>query len=147
MSLEKFSFSQKPCVIQSGNSAKFPSLLENQKLAYLFGTDEEPFIIIINLETGDIQNRPVPLQLKTYKYSSGALVSSNRLYLFGGVTDSMDKISKSAFLYNPISNNVEKLQNMIFPAYAFPTILINQYLYLIGGRKEGFDVEAIYNRC
>lgn len=147
VTLEKFSCSQKPCYIPSGASEAPQTISQQTKFALLFGTDEEPFILMLNLDTGQVTSRPVPLKLRLYKYQGGYACSAMCFYLFGGVTQQLDKISQRAYLYDPINDRVDQLSPMVFPAYAFPTFKMGKALYLVGGRREGTDAAAVYDRC
>jgi len=53
---------------------------------------------------------------------------------FGGVRDFMDKVQKSTYIYNANTETAERAMNMIYEAYAFPSVYAYPWIYVCGGR-------------
>lgn len=114
---------------------------------YLFGTDEEPFIIEFNVMKGQVRNMPVPLTLQLSCYQSGAKLNSYDFLLCGGIHHQMDQIMKKTYIYSSETHSAEEISPMLQERYTFNCIYKNSYVYALTGRTYGEDNEAILRRC
>ena len=47
----------------------------------------------------------------------------------------MDKVQKSCYIYNALTETGNVMARMIHEAYAFPSIFLYPYVYTFGGRS------------
>ena len=119
----------------------------NEELFYMFGTDEEPFIMEFNITKGSIRNLPVPLGLQLYCYQSGAKVGEREYFLCGGIHYQMDQILRKCFLYNGDTQSANAMPPMFQERYTFNCLFKAPYVYAIAGRSYGEDNDAILKKC
>jgi hypothetical protein len=112
----------------------------------IFGTDLEPFQIEIDALNGNIQIVPIPTNLRINCFQSICRIDYNQLFFCGGITTELNKIFKSAYIYNLNTRIVTKLGKMSNIRYTFPSINCNGYVYVIGGREFGGDKTAIMSK-
>ena len=113
----------------------------------IFGTDSEPFMIEVNSSTLEVAKRPIPLNLKLRNFQGCCRIDNNRVFFSGGINISFQKISARSFIYNLPTQEVTLVPNMRRMRYTFPTIYMNNAVYVIGGREYGDDKTAIFCDC
>lgn len=158
--IEKFSHCSAPIYVTHSNikQAKLEKFVfiektnkQSKSLAdeifYLFGTDEEPFIMEFNLSKNQVRNLPVPLSLNLYSYQSGARLSEQEFFLCGGIHHQMDQIIKKAFIYSTQTHSALTMPPMLQERYTFNCVYKSPYLYCLAGRSYGEDNEAILSHC
>ena len=146
--LSKFSQSQTPIVINEGFGEKLDnSRSDSDEVLYLFGTDNEPFILEFNITKDRAKSLPVPLSLELCCYQGGVKLENSYYFLCGGIHFQMDFICRKCFIYRADEKRAEKQLDMFQQRYTFSTIYKKPYIYAIGGRTYGEDREAILSSC
>lgn len=160
--IEKFGHSSPPIYIQS--TSKQPKVNKNEKIVlgenlskqpnsssdeifYLFGTDEEPFIMEFNVTRMQVRNLPVPLSLRLYCYQSGVQLTDKEYFICGGIHHQMDQIMKTVYIYSTLTHSANELATMFKERYTFNCVYKNPYIYSLAGRTYGEDNEAILSNC
>ena len=121
--------------------------LITEEIIYLFGTDEEPFIMEFNISKTQVKNLPVPLSLHLFCYQAGAKLNDHEYFLCGGIHHQMDQIMKKAYVYSSLTHTAQVLPLMLQERYTFNCLYKNPYIYVLAGRTYGEDNEAILKRC
>ena len=118
-----------------------------EEIIYLFGTDEEPFIMEFNVTRSSVRNLPAPLSLRLFCYQSGAKLNDHEYFLCGGIHHQMDQIMKKTYIFSSESQNAQLMPSMLQERYTFNCVYKNPYVYAIAGRSYGEDNDAILKRC
>ena len=111
----------------------------------IFGTDQEPFQIEIDMNTKDISIYPIPCKLKLRNFQGVCRINDNELFFCGGINITFQRITSKAFIYNLETREITTLVDMRRMRYTFPMIHHNNCVYVIGGREYGNDQFAIYS--
>lgn len=111
----------------------------------IFGTDQEPFQMEVDMNTKDISIFPIPCKLKLRNFQGVCRINDNELFFCGGINITFQRISSKAFIYNLEKREITNLVEMRRMRYTFPTIFHNNCVYVIGGREYGSDNFAIYS--
>jgi N-acetylneuraminic acid mutarotase len=114
---------------------------------YVFGTDEEPFQLEIDTETGEVSLSGIPTSLRLQNFQGVCRTASNKVVFAGGINVNFNKISHNCFEYNLETKEIKKLEQMKSGRYTFPLVKFKHYLYAIGGREYGDDQVSIYRTC
>lgn len=144
--LQDFGYSQAPIVIRHSASAAAQPL-PVKGVAHLFGTDNEPKILAVSLDAGDVQARAVPLQMRLFTFQGGVALEEGKYLLFGGIRDFMDKAQRCTAIFNAADSSVVRCGKMRFAGYSFACLLKHPFVYVCGGRQVGSDQQAIINSC
>ncbi len=67
--------------------------------------------------------------------------------MLGGISPDLSEVTNTVYSFNLLDNSIKILEPMITPRYAFASVVLGSYLYVIGGRKLGDDDVAIMNQC
>jgi len=147
--IKQFAHSQSSVIISTG--VELVNYKENfgqgEKKSVLFGTDCEPFILILDAIRSELRFKPVPNPLRLYGYQGVTKLQNGSYFICGGLFYSRKKISRDAFIYDPANHSVIKCQKMIGMRYTMNIISKDQKVFVIGGRSYGGDNEGILNTC
>ncbi len=69
------------------------------------------------MSNGFAISKPVPLAMRLYSYMGGVALGNGLFLVFGGVRDFMDKVQKSTFIYNAITENAAPAKKMCYEVY------------------------------
>ncbi|CAD8126653.1 unnamed protein product [Paramecium sonneborni] len=83
------------------------------------------------------------LSNKIYLYSGALLLQDGSVIIMGGVNNQMNQISNETIKIEPNFNQVSKLAKMNQARYAFSYTLVDNYIYVAGGRYYGDDDQGI----
>ena len=114
---------------------------------YVFGTDEEPFQLEVDSNTGEVIVSGIPTELRLQNFQGVCRIDAEKVIFAGGINVNFNKISHNCLEYNLRTKEVKKLEQMKSGRYTFPFIKFNNYLYAIGGREYGDDQVSIYRTC
>ena len=148
--IKQFAHSQYSVIVPSGPEiSNFNENFSNEeKKNVLFGTDCEPFILIIDVNRSEMTFKPVPNPLRLYGYQGVTKLQKNGSYFIcGGLFYSRKKISRDAYIFDAATHSVVKCQKMIGMRYTMNIIAKDDKVYVIGGRSYGGDNEGILNTC
>lgn len=59
----------------------------------------------------------------------------------------MDKVQKSTYIYNAITETAITCSKMPYDAYAMTYLIKRPFVYACGGRSTGEDTVAILKKC
>lgn len=117
------------------------------KSVFLFGTDDEPFIVSIDKVTFSIQSWPCPLPLRLRNYQAACRVNDSKVLFAGGVTRDMAKVSIRTYLLDLKTFKVIECQKLNYARFAFEMVSLDGYIYAIGGRQI-VDLEStVTSKC
>jgi len=157
--IEKFSHSSPPLYVSHSNAKQAKQNKPEKSLAedkgagqlnesfFLFGTDEEPFIMEFNVSKTQVRNLPVPLSLQLFCYQSGAKLNDHEYFICGGIHYQMDQIMKKVFIYSSDTHTAQSISPMLQERYTFNCLFKAPYVYALAGRTYGEDNDAILSRC
>ncbi len=114
---------------------------------FLFGTDQEPFHLEIDSQTGEVDVFPIPTRLDLKNFQGCCRISENELMFAGGINITFKKITAKTFKYDLKTRKVTLLPEMLQIRYTFPLHRLGNFVYAIGGREYGADNIAIINLC
>ncbi|CAD8191375.1 unnamed protein product [Paramecium octaurelia] len=87
------------------------------------------------------------LSNKIFLYSGALLLSDGSLIIMGGVNNQMNQISNETIKLESNFNQITKLAKMNQARYAFSYALVDNYVYVAGGRYYGNDDQGILDSC
>ena len=114
---------------------------------YLFGTDNEPFLLSIDSQTMEVKIKAIPWNLKLKNHQGAIRLDNNRVFFTGGVNYLFNKVYDRCFIYDLKDKKVEKLPNMHRIRFFFSIMSHKEYIYVMGGRSYGNDRESIMADC
>lgn len=115
---------------------------------YMFADNEKPVFRYNELiNTFEIIEVTSPTASLIFNYGCAVTRSPSSILLIGGLNKYSDAISKAFLSFNPIDNSITELPAMIKPRYSFSAVLLDNKLYVLGGRTYGGDQEALYRHC
>ena len=148
--LEKFkqyNFSNPNLYLKSDNQERIQQEIDYKNKNVIFGTDDEPFQLNIDCQSGIIKLLPIPTNLKLHNLQGCTRVNQNEVFFCGGIKVNLRKIESLAFIYNLKTKKVEKLNKMFKIRYYFPCKKLANYIYAVGGRVYGNDLQAVIGDC
>lgn len=69
------------------------------------------------------------------------------IFICGGINKSLDKITESFHIFNPMTRVLKSMPDMQNMRYTFPLIYNNERLYALGGRVYGNDQQSLLAEC
>ena len=147
--IKQFAHAQTSVIVPYSEKSPFYSemFLPGDKKHFLFGTDCEPFIAVLDVNKNEIRFKPVPNPLRLYGYQGIVPLNQGKYFICGGLFYSRKKISRDAFIYNAFNHTVQKCQKMIGMRYTMNVISKDEKIFVIGGRSYGGDNEGILDTC
>ena len=108
------------------------------KSILMIGNDENPFMCFISPKDNSYVFKDVPLQMKLGLYNSCMALGLNMILIGGGISSTLSVIIREFYLIRIINKDynfeIKKLPKTIYHRYAYSMIVLDEYLYLIGGR-------------
>lgn len=115
--------------------------------SYLFGTDDEPFMLEIDQNTFETKVEGCPIELRLKNYQGACRVSDTQVFIGGGINRELKKIFNTCYMLDLQTKRVSKCENMSKFRYTFSVIHHQGYVYAVGGRQYGPDPEAVISCC
>lgn len=128
-------------------ASKEVELNETRHLSFIFGTDNEPFIVSVNSLTGEAQCRDVPWGLKLLGHQGTARISAEKVVLAGGVNLLFNLVEDAVFELNLDTMEVVSLPNMRNLRFLFNFFCLKRHLYAVGGRGYGAEQVSVMREC
>ena len=101
--------------------------------AFLFGTDDEPFIVSIDKSTFQSDFVPVPLQLKLKNFQTACRISETKVFFTGGVSKDGLRATNSTFILDLVSMQVQVCPRARHRRHSSTAVLLGHYVYVMGG--------------
>lgn len=89
---------------------------------YIFGTDDEPFIISINKLTFKSEALGCPLKLKLKNYQGACKIGPSKIFIGGGINKELKIIFQSSYIIDMKDMSVTQCQDMQNLRYTFSTV-------------------------
>lgn len=119
------SFSQEPTIVHYKEEEIEVGIEEDVKDSnFVFGTDDEPYILQINRKNEEVKILSCPLQLILKNFQGACRISDTEVLLAGGINHRMSKITTNVFKIDLVTQQVEQLKEMNNDRYTFPMIKI-----------------------
>jgi N-acetylneuraminic acid mutarotase len=146
---KKLTFAAKPLVVAHSDSIHADELSEARvkSSAFLFGTDDEPFIVAIDKNTFDMEGFACPLDLKLKNYQGACRINDSQALVAGGVNREFTKVTRNTFLVDLKTFQTTLCLDMHYQRFAFDLILADGYIYALGGRQLLDQEPTVTNRC
>ena len=147
--IKQFAHSQSSTIIPytNENISYAENFIGGDKKHFMFGTDCEPFIAVLDVTNMEIKFKPAPNPLRLYGYQGVVRIMIGKYFICGGLFYSRKKISRDAFIYDGSKHTVIKCQKMIGMRYTMNVLAKDDKVFVIGGRSYGGDNEGILNTC
>lgn len=118
-----------------------------QNKFFVFGVDKKniSFMYFYDMKRQKLINLDIKTQM--WNFSGSVMTSPNHFFICGGVNFGMNLISNSAMLYSIREHQFKMLPVMKNLRFNFPSIHVNGRVYVMGGRRYGYDETAILREC
>eukprot|EP01017_Pseudomicrothorax_dubius_P029821 TRINITY_DN365_c0_g1_i11.p1 TRINITY_DN365_c0_g1~~TRINITY_DN365_c0_g1_i11.p1 ORF type:complete len:638 (+),score=129.18 TRINITY_DN365_c0_g1_i11:148-2061(+) len=113
---------------------------------YIFGVTkgkQEPKIFYFDPQYGEFVTKSTPEGMPLFLYMSAVQISTDEIYLTGGLPAIGSTVTSKVTLYHPESNTYKVLPHMLLPRFAHMSAMLNGKLYVMGGRVLGDDKVAL----
>jgi hypothetical protein len=107
---------------------------------HIFGDDNFPCILELNLNKFVLKKRPVPMAMRLRCLMGVARIVEGMYFLCGGIDSLGEKPSRAAYLYYAGTNKALELPKMASKKHHFAMCMLNKHVYLFGGRGENGDI-------
>lgn len=130
---------------ESKEATEPPTPMKCRNTSYIFGTDDEPFLMEIDKTTFATKVEGCPIELRLKNYQGVCRVNEQTVFIGGGINRELKKIFNTCYLIDMPTKRVTKCENMAKLRYTFSAIYlkVNQIyrgLRLCDRRK------AVWNR-
>lgn len=127
------------CPIDQSESSNEQFLSQRFDSLYLLGIEQHPQIYKVNSKSFEWEIITSPKNFVFLDYSCCISLNNGQVFVCGGIDSKATQITKSVFLLTKDSNEFKckVLSPMINPRYTFTGVQINEYVYVMGGRKLG----------
>jgi N-acetylneuraminic acid mutarotase len=145
---KRASVSRPTLIIPDGQAGQLQGISPDvcSKSSFLFGTDDEPFIVCINKETFESRIYPVPLELRLRNYQAVLRISDTEVFFTGGTNAAQSKIVRTTYILDLTTMKVEECDACRYSRFAHQLVKIGDFIYSIGGRQLGNSDVAILNK-
>ena len=116
------------------------------KLNMIFGTDSQPFITFISKD-GKFKTLGTKMNMVLYNHQSVVRLTPDELIFMGGVNHLFNHVSCKSYKYNIRTSEYVKMGAMIHRRFFSQAVIVQQRLFIIGGRDYGQDNIAILKSC
>lgn len=123
------------------------SLSQCKNSVFLFGTDDEPFIVSIDKTSLAMQILPCPLPLRLKNYQGVCRISDTQIFFTGGVNREMTRASRYTYILDLTTMAVVECESSHYTRFAFELIALDGYVYALGGRQLGEMGVTAFNKC
>lgn len=99
-----------------------PSPLKCRNTSYVFGTDDEPFLVEIDHNTFESRIEGCPMELRLKNYQGACRVNDTTIFIGGGINKELKTIFNTSYLINLQNKKVTICGNMEKLRYTFSCI-------------------------
>lgn len=118
-----------------------------QRSVFLFGTEDEPFIVGIDKATFDMRTFACPLELRLKNYQGVCRISDTQVFFTGGVNRELTRASRYTYILDLATMQVAECDSSHYTRFAFETVLLGSFVYVLGGRQLGELGVTAFNKC
>jgi Galactose oxidase, central domain len=99
-----------------------PSPEKCRNTCYIFGTDDEPFLVDIDKTTFETNVEGCPIELRLKNYQGACRVNDTTIFIGGGINRELKKIFNTCYMIDLQTKRVTKCENMAKLRYTFSAI-------------------------
>ena len=114
---------------------------------YLFGTDDEPFIVRVSHDTLEMQTIACPLDLRLKNFQAVCRVDERYVCLTGGANKEQTRVSRYSYILDLFSLTVVECDQSRYARLGGQLQALDGYVYSMGGRGLGANEVSISNKC
>merc|ERR1712196_143954 len=91
----------------------------------------------------------VPENLILWDYSIAVTLMDGRIFISGGINAELKNIQKCATILKPVDDTfeVEEIENMKHGRYTHTSTVLNEHVYVLGGRYFGCGESGVLFHC
>ena len=101
----------------------------------MFGNDQFPCILEINLSKWVLRKKAVPMALRLRCHMTVAKIKEGKYLIMGGIDSFNEKCSRAAYLYYAGTNKAIEVQKMNQKKFEMACCVYKESAYIFGGRS------------
>lgn len=121
------------------------SVIQNK--FFVFGVDKKHISFMYFYDIRRQKLVPLHINVQLWNFAACVMISPNKFFIGGGVNYDMNLITNSAMIYSIREHSFRNIPSMHNLRFNCPAIFVGEKVYVIGGRKYGYDDTAIMNQC